>query len=219
MPRSTLQTSLTAFALSLVLVAPASQAMLLDYTAYLGGAKVGEAKVEIALQESGYEINGRVESAGLLGLFSRFKSLFSLRGIFSSGKPVVREYQVTEKSGNRKKHITYEGDQVHVTRNGEVRSPRPLPAETDLWSFMFLSEDCNVQPVIHDGKDVWQVEARHTERLGDGGHYCEFDLADEDNDRSVASVWLREIGDLMVPVQVRFQGDLQGTFKLTDHTL
>jgi hypothetical protein len=202
-----------------LLVSPAAGAMLLDYEAYLGGAKVGRAKVEIAVVDTGYEIKGKAESTGIFGFFGKWKSLFTLRGIFSAGKPVTREYEVTEGSGNRKKQISYAGDQVQVRKNGKLRKPMPLPAELDLWSLLFLSEDCGSANRVHNGKDLWLVETVRNELLEGGGRYCEFNLEDEDNEHSVASVWLRQIGDLLVPVRIQFAGELRGTFKLKGHVL
>ena len=194
--------------------------MLLDYSAYLGATKVGEAQVTIDLQDSGYQISGKAQSTGLLGLFSKWRSLFNIRGLFAfGGKPVASEYQFSEESGGKNKQIVYQGDQVHVTKNGKARNPRPLPAGTDFWSLLFLSESCESARLVHDGKDLWEVTPRHSEKLADGRSYCEFELVDEDEERSVASVWLKTIGELKVPVQVELQGAMRGTFKLTDHAL
>lgn len=211
-------TSLTVFAL--VLSGPGANAMLLDYSAYMGETKVGEAQVSIDLKDSGYRISGEAQSTGLLGLFSKWRSLFNIRGLFEfGGKPIASEYQVTAQSGRKNKHIVYQGDQVHVTRNGKARNPRPLPAGTDFWSLLFLSENCDDARLVHDGKDLWEVTPKHSERLADGRRYCEFDLIDEDQERSTAAVWLKNIGELTVPVQVELQGAMRGTFKLTDHAL
>lgn len=210
--------SLSIFAL--VLSGPGANAMLLDYSAYMGETKVGEAQVSIDLQESGYQISGKAQSTGLLGLFSKWRSLFNIRGLFAfGGKPVASEYQLTEQSSGKNKHIVYHGDQVHVTKNGEARHPRPLPAGTDFWSLLFLSDNCDDARLVHDGKDLWEVTPKHSERLADGRSYCEFDLVDEDQERSTAAVWLKDIGDLTVPVQVELHGAIRGTFKLTDHAL
>ena len=207
------------FVSATLLLSSTAQAMLLDYEAYLGDTKVGEARVSIALGEGGYEIRGKAESTGLMGLFNKWKSFFSLRGIFSLGKPVARAYEVTEKTGSKKKQIVYQGDQVHVTKNGQARKPMPLPADTDFYSLLFLSDDCGDERVVHDGKDIWHVSTRHDEPLGDDRHYCEFELTDEDNERSYAAVWIQRIGELKVPVQIDLDGAIRGTFKLTDHAL
>lgn len=205
---------------TLVLAGPGANAMLLDYTAYLGDTKVGEATVSIDLGDSGYEITGEAQSTGLMSFFSKWRSLFSIRGLFGfGGKPVASEYQVTEESSGKNRHIVYAGEQVHVTKNGKLRSPMPLPAGTDFWSLLFLSDDCGEARTVHDGKDLWQVTPRHSEIAEDGTRYCEFDLIDEDQERSTAAVWLEEIGDLKVPVQLELEGAMRGTFKLTDHAL
>jgi hypothetical protein len=203
----------------LVLGGPGANAMLLDYSAYLGDTKVGEAQVKIDVAETGYQIKGRAQSTGLMGLFSKWKSLFTTSGFFSFGKPVASAYQVTEEAGGKNKHIVYAGEKVYVTKNGKSRAPMPLPADTDFWSLLFLSEDCGEERVVHDGKDLWQVKPRVIENLPEGGQYCEFEVVDEDLERSVASVWLQQIGGLTVPVQVELQGAMHGTFKLTDHVL
>ena len=217
---SKLSSRLAATLVSLtLLLSSTAQAMLLDYEAYLGDTKVGEARVSIDIGERGYEIRGKAKSTGLVGLFNKWKSFFSLRGIFSFGKPVARAYEVTEKTGSKKKQIVYQGDQVHVTKNGEPRRPMPLPADTDFYSLLFLSDGCGEDRVVHDGKDVWRVSTRHNQPLGDDRHYCEFELTDEDNERSYAAVWIERIGELKVPVQIDLDGAMRGTFKLTDHAL
>jgi hypothetical protein len=194
--------------------------MLLDYEAYMGDTKVGEAQVSIDLGESGYQISGKAQSTGLLSLFSKWRSLFDIRGLFGfGGEPVASAYQVTEESGGKNKHIVYAGDQVHVTKNGKARNPRPLPAGTDFWSLLFLSEDCGDARLVHDGKDIWEVTPQHSEELLDGRRYCEFELVDEDQERSTAAVWIEEIGALKVPVQVKLDGAMRGTFRLIDHAL
>jgi hypothetical protein len=210
--------SITVFAL--VLTGPGANAMLLDYSAYVGQTKVGEAQVSIDLRESGYQISGEAQSTGLMGLFSKWSSLFNIRGLFAfGGKPVASEYQVSEQSGGKNKQIVYQGDQVHVSKNGKARHPRPLPAGTDFWSLLFLSDNCDDASLVHDGKDLWEVTPKHSERLADGRSYCEFELVDEDQERSTVAIWLKDIGELKVPVQLEFQGAMRGTFKLTDHEL
>jgi len=203
----------------LVLSGPGANAMLLDYAAYLGDTKVGEAQVSIDVAETGYRIKGKAQSTGLMGLFSKWKSLFTTSGFFSFGKPVASSYQVTEEAGGKNKHIEYAGDKVVVTKNGKRRNPMPLPAGTDFWSLLFLSEDCGEERLVHDGKDLWQVKPRVSEKLPQGGQYCEFEVVDEDAERSFASVWLQQIGGLTVPVQVELNGAMRGTFKLTDHAV
>jgi hypothetical protein len=203
----------------LVLTGPGANAMLLDYEAYLGETKVGEAQVTIDVGEQGYAIEGKAESTGLLGLFSKWKSFFSTRGFFFFGKPVASAYEVKEQSGSKEKEISYSGDKVYVTKNGKSRNPMPLPAATDFWSLLFLSKDCGDESVVHDGKDVWRVKTLSSKSLEDGRRYCEFDLRDEDNERSSAAVWTQQIGDLTVPVEVHLEGAIRGTFKLTDHAL
>jgi len=201
----------------LILSGASANAMLLDYAAYLGDTKVGEARVSIDVADSGYSIKGKAESTGLLGFFSKWRSLFSTRGFFSFGKPVAASYQVTEESGGKNKQIVYTGEEVHVTKNGKRRNPIPLPAETDFWSLLFLSKDCGEERTVHDGKDLWQVKPQHVETLPAGGQYCEFELIDEDSEHSFAAVWLEQIGDLTVPVQIKLEGAISGTFRLTDH--
>jgi hypothetical protein len=180
---------------------------------------VGEARVSIDVGEEGYEIRGKAESTGLLGLFGKWKSFFNLRGIFSFGRPVASAYEVTEETGGKKKEIAYEGDKVHVRKNGKDRSPMALPADLDLYSLLFLSEECGDERVVHDGKDVWHLKTRVEKTISEHSHYCEFDLRDEDNQHSVAAVWIEQIGDLKVPVKVNLEGAMRGTFRLKDHAL
>jgi len=203
----------------LILAGPGANAMLLDYDAYLGETKVGEARVSIDVGDGGYAIEGKAESTGLLGLFSKWKSFFKTTGSFFFGKPVASAYEVTEQSGSKEKEIVYSGDKVYVFKNGKARDPMPLPADTDFWSLLFLSKDCGDQHVVHDGKDLWRITTVRSESLDDGRRYCEFDLRDEDNEKSSASVWTEEIGKLTVPVEIHLDGAIRGTFKLTDHAL
>jgi len=205
---------------SMVLASPAF-GVSLGYDAFVAGSKVGVATIHIERRSDNYEIRGEARSVGWLRRITHWRSFFRSAGFFANGKPVVSNYQVTENSVGKNKQIVYANGQVLFTRNGDLRSPFRPPTDRDLLSALFLSNGCGQTRELHDGKDLWRLHIKRAQAVqsDEAAMYCEFDVVDENDERSVASVWLTRVDDLVVLERLELQGALKGTLQLTDQSL
>lgn len=192
----------------------------LNYDAFLGDHKVGEAEVQIKRSGASYQIEGQAHSIGLTGFLTRWRSFFAAAGRFILGAPVAERYDVVQKQRDKEKRIVLRDGVVSYERNGEAHAPRPKLPSMDLLSALFLSQDCATPGnEVHNGKDAFELtltQARTFDQpTADGAVLqCEFEVIDEDQENSHAVVRLTERGGLKVPLSMTLSGALEGSLRL-----
>lgn len=185
----------------------------LDYDAFLAGTKVGGAAVTIEKDSDRYAIEGKAWSVGFLHFITKWRSVFSASGNLEQGRPVAEEYGFIEKARNKIKQIFMRGGEMRYVKNGEERVPHIDPAYTDLLSALFMPSGCSTQDAVHNGKDYFRLTLTASEQ-GTDGMRCEYQVIDEDDELTHATVWLGQVDGLLVPTRMELEGALEGELRL-----
>ena len=185
----------------------------LDYDAYLAGAKVGGAAVTIERTADSYTIQGKAWSTGFLRMLTKWRSYFNASGNLDQGQPVAEEYGFIEKTRDRIKEIFLRDGEVRYTKNGRERLPQVDPVHTDLLTALFMPNGCATQSAVHNGKDYFRLTLT-TEQSDADGMRCEYNVLNEDDELTHATIWLGTVDGLLVPTRMDLKGAMQGTLLL-----
>jgi hypothetical protein len=195
-------------------------ATTLDYDAYVGEAKIGEARITVERRADRYEITGRARAVGFMEFLTQWDSRFSAAGSVDEGQPVVEKFSLIERARNKIKEIFMANGTVTYKKNGEPRAPRKPGAGLDLLTALFVGQDCGID-AVHNGKDSYRLHLRQRTELPNSmiadrkaTVRCSFDVTDEDDEEIRAEVWLGPMGDFSVPLRVDIQGALQGSVRV-----
>lgn len=185
----------------------------LDYDAYLAGTKVGGAAVTIEKTSDSYAIEGKAWSTGFLRMVTKWRSIFSASGNLEDGRPVAEEYGFIQKARNKIKQVFLRKGEVRYVRNGEERVPDVDPAHTDLLSALFMPNGCSTQTSVHNGKDYFRLTLT-AEDPNPENMRCEYQVIDENDELTHATIWLGEVDGLLVPTRMELEGALEGSLLL-----
>ena len=200
-------------------------ATLLRYDAFVGGAKVGEARVHVIIDEGGYQIQGSARTRGLLDTFSNWRNRFCARGGLNSARGGKGEapggvgdqgirplsFSYLEKDRDRRREVLVQEGTLRVVKNGKVRPSRPAPAGFDVLTGFFVLPSCAGDQLLHTGRHHYRLT-----RLESKPGRCRYVVMDDDNDRYEVSVAFTNRGGVVVPHRVVVDGFLSGTVVLRD---
>jgi hypothetical protein len=191
----------------------AAQEATLGYDAYVKGSKVGEAEIRVERDHGSYAVSGNAWSTGVLGLLSRWRTMFSATGSLDDSRPVTSSYSLIEHARNKVKEFFLADGQATYIKDGETRTPK-APTSVDWLSALFVNPDCAAAgSEVHNGKDRFAVKLLRIVSEG-AVERCEFELRDDDDERISATVLLGEVDGLTVPLKLELIGALEGTLKL-----
>jgi Protein of unknown function (DUF3108) len=207
-------------AAGIVGAAPTFATTTLDYDAFLGDAKIGEAQITVQRSADRYQISGEARAVGVMELVTQWRSLFTAAGHVDSGHPVVQEFSLIERARNKIKEIFLSDGKVTYKKNGRTRAPRNPSDGLDLLSALFVDQDCDIG-TVHNGKDSYRLRLRQrtelevTAREGKPTVRCSFDVTDEDDEEIRAEVWLGPVGEMLVPLRLDIRGALEGSVRVS----
>ena len=204
-------------------------AVVLRYDAFVGGAKVGEARVHVVIDDGRYQIQGSARTLGLLDTFSDWRNRFSARGEIktrgeisargetkSSGEGKVEgiqplSFSYLEKDRDKRREVLVQEGALQVIKNGKVRPTLPAPAGLDVLTGLFVLPRCQGDQLLHTGRHHYRLT-----RLESQPGRCRYVVIDDDNDRYEVSVAFVSRGGIVVPHRVAVDGFLTGTVVLRD---
>ena len=190
----------------------------LIYDTFKGKSRVGGATVVIRRDDSSYEISGQAWTEGIAKLFSDWESDFVAAGKIESGRPVLKQYSLIQRMRNKIRKIFFRDGQTQFVKESGSRIIDNPPSSSDFITALFLTQDCRSHDEVHNGKDAFRIELtdiRNVESNGATETQCTFEVTDEDNDRTTATIRLGDFDGIVIPVHMDFTGALVATFKLT----
>lgn len=185
-------------------------ALSLHYQAYVAGAPVGEASVDITVDNGRYQVSGDAVSNGWIKGFTSWRNRFGAEGNLSGPVADPAEFVYTETDRNKHRHVVVRDGKLQVTKNGRKRPQRPSPHGADVVSALFVQPECHDEQVIHTGRHVYRLARLPWE--GDG---CRYSVTDDDDDTFEIDVELVQRGDLRVPKRITVRAWLTGWVELT----
>jgi hypothetical protein len=182
------------------------------YEAYVLGIRVGLAEVTIEQSAAGYSIEGRAEARGVASFFSDWHSEFYATGRFEGGAPVLETWGYDERNRKRTRTLNLTDGTIRMTRNGEPREPRSLPAGLDILTAFFIVPECWPEQLLHTGRYNYQVQGQENHRLGG----CQYLVEDDDGDEARARIEFVEQNGQPLPVKLYTGGLMRGRIVLTE---
>jgi len=198
-------------------------AVVLRYDAFVGGAKVGEARVHVVIDDGTYQIQGSARTLGLLDSFSDWRNRFSARGeikssreIKSSGEVKVEgiqplSFSYLEKDRDKRREVRVQEGALQVIKNGKVRPTLPAPAGLDVLTGLFVLPRCQGDQLLHTGRHHYRLT-----RLDSQPGRCRYVVIDDDNDRYEVSVVFTSRAGIVVPHRVVVDGFVTGSVVLRE---
>ena len=113
---------------------------------------------------------------------------------------------------NRAMLFLREGEARYV-KNGEERVPHVDPSHPDLLSALFMPNGCSAHTSVHNGKDYFQLTLTAAEQEANGMR-CTYDVVNEHDELTHATIWLGQIDGLLVPTRMDLEGALEGSLRL-----
>ncbi len=199
-------------------------AVVLRYDAFVGGAKVGEARVHVVIDDGIYQIQGSARTLGLLDTFSDWRNRFSARGeikargeIRSARGGAENEgiqplsFSYLEKDRDKRREVLVQEGSLQVIKNGKIRPTLPAPAGLDVLTGLFVLPRCQGDQLLHTGRHHYRLT-----RLESQPGRCRYVVIDDDNDRYEVSVAFTSREGLVVPRRVVVDGVVTGSVVLRD---
>ena len=197
---------------------PSTAAALLRYDAFVGGAKVGEARIHVVIDGGSYQIQGSARTRGLLDTFSNWRNRFSARGGIAKARGGLEDrgilplsFSYLEKDRDKRREVLVQEGTLRVVKNGKVRATRPAPAGFDVLTGLFVLQSCAGDQLLHTGRHHYRLT-----RLESKPGRCRYVVMDDDEDRYEVSVAFTNRGGIVVPHRVDVDGFLSGTVLLRD---
>lgn len=183
----------------------------LQYVAFVAGAPVGEATVDVSVVDGRYQVEGAAASNGWLKGFTRWRNQFSARGRVegSERKPALFSY--TEEDRDKTRDVTVEDGTLQVIKNGRPREAQPAPPFPDVISGLFVQPHCRGDQVFSTGRHVYRLT--RLERNPDGCHYA---VMDDDDDTFEIELELARRNGLVVPIRIKVHAWLSGWLELKE---
>ncbi|AXQ94483.1 DUF3108 domain-containing protein [Cereibacter azotoformans] len=183
-----MRTALGMAALALLLAAPA--AARTDEAAFdlvLRGVRAGTFSFSGAEEAGRYSVNGRLQSAGLLGLVRRMRYDAQASGRMVQGRPEALSYSEKADTGRRQSEVVLAWDRgrPRVERYAPARKPRPYDVDpaaqrgtVDPMTALYAAlrdvepgQECRLSLDIFDGRRRTQV-VLGTPKAIEGGVSC-----------------------------------------------
>jgi hypothetical protein len=184
----------------------------LRYRGFVAGAPVGEATVDIALEDGSYHVRGVATSNNWLRGFTDWRNEFRAVGRLDGLQRRMRAFEYTETDRDKTRHVIVEDGRIQVTKNGKPRARRPAPGFPDVVSALFVRPHCAGDQTVTTGRHVYQLA--RLERAPGG---CRYVVTDDDGDTFEMSLTLDRRGTLVVPTRITVYGWLTGWIELEDH--
>jgi hypothetical protein len=185
----------------------------LRYRAFVAGAPVGEAEVNVSVINGFYQIEGDARSNGWLKGFTRWRNRFAASGSVAGLVKEPAEFTYTESDRDKHRHVIVRDGTMQVTKNGKERPERPSPAAPDVVSALFVAPHCQDDQVLHTGRHVYRLSRIDRDVGG-----CRYTVVDDDGDTFEIDLDLGSRGGLVVPRKITFYAWLTGWVELTEAT-
>jgi hypothetical protein len=182
---------------------------LLRYQAFLAGAPVGEATVNVAMANGVYVVEGSARSLGLMQRFSKWRTHFTARGRVEDAAGAGAEFSYAERNSGSTRFVQVSDGVLNVNKNGRQRPPVPSPPGPDVLSALFVPPHCRAEEVVHTGRSTYRLtRLRHDT----GG--CRYRVVDDDEDTFEMELQLQRLHHLVVPKRITVFGRITGSMVL-----
>jgi len=183
----------------------------LRYQAFVAGAQVGEAEVNVSVANGVYRVDGDARSNGWMKGFTRWRNRFSATGRIAGTGKEPAEFSYTESDRDKHRHVIVRDGTLQVTKNGRERPPRQSPDVPDVVSALFVLPHCRGDQVLHTGRHVYRLS--EVERRAGG---CRYEVTDDDDDTFEVDVELARRQGLLIPKKITVHAWLTGWIELVD---
>ncbi|MFU8813914.1 MAG: DUF3108 domain-containing protein [Pseudomonadales bacterium] len=190
---------------------PPAVDLSLRYQAFLAGAAVGEATVNVAWVDGAYVVQGSAHSKGLMQRFSKWRTHFTATGEFDGMASTGAEFSYSERNSGSSRVVRVSDGVLDVQKNGRQRPLQPSPPGADLLNALFVPPHCGGDQVVHTGRYVYRLT--HLEHNAAG---CRYQVVDEDDDAFEMHLALKRIGELVVPERITIYGRVTGWMELVE---
>ena len=191
----------------LIVTANVAFATTLYYEAFLSGIKVGAATVTVERDGTTYSIRGSAAVQGAAHLFSDWRSVFSVDGIFASGAPELVEYSYLENERKKQRALTLRDGVVEIVRNQKQRPPRPALEGMDVLTAFFIEPDCWAERLLQTGRHSYSLSGKPSTSAGG----CRFLVVDDDGDRDRVHIVFEVHQGRRFPASLTTGGLLRGS--------
>jgi hypothetical protein len=203
MPMSAVATAAAALTSPQPVAADAS----LRYQAFLAGAPVGEATVNIAMADGAYLVEGSARSRGLMNRFSRWRTHFTARGYMADDAGT--EFAYAERNARSTRQVRVSNGLLQVNKNGRQRPPEPSPPGPDVLTALFVPPLCRATEVVHTGRSVYRLT-----RLSHDARGCRYRVVDDEDDTYEMELRLQRLAHLVIPRRITVFGRVTGSMVL-----
>jgi hypothetical protein len=188
---------------------PTSADVSLRYQAFVAGASVGEATVNVALVDGSYLVEGSARSSGWVQRLSKWRTQFTASGAFDGVAATSAEFAYAERNSGTSSVVRVQGGVLDVKKNGRQRPLQPSPPGPDLLSALFVQPHCGGDQVVHTGRQVYRLTRLEHHSAG-----CRYAVVDDDEDRFEMELVLQRFNQLVVPKRITIYGRLTGWMEL-----
>jgi hypothetical protein len=186
----------------------------LRYQAFLGGAPVGEATVNVAMGNGLYLVEGTAQSRGLMQRFSKWRTHFTARGSVEDAAGSGGRFSYAERNSGSTRVVEVSDGVLKVNKNGRQRPPEPSPPGPDVLSALFVPPHCRAEEVVHTGRNTYRLT-----RLSHDTGGCRYRVVDDDEDSFEMELQLHRFDHLVVPGRITVFGRVTGTMVLVGSEL
>jgi hypothetical protein len=188
---------------------PDAVGTVLQYRAFVAGAPVGEAEVEVSVEDGSYRVAGQATSNSFLSAFSPWRNDFTALGTVDGDGRETAEFAYLEHNGRNSRDVTVRDGIVRVYKNGKARSEQPSPSGHDVLSALFVAPRCDRDQVLHTGRHVYRLQ-----RLASDDGWCRFQVSDDDGETFEVELQFGRRAGLVVPERITVRAWLTGWIEL-----
>lgn len=182
--------------------ATSSDALYLEYQAFIAGAQAGTAHVHVEHTGQRYSVRGVISTQGLMERLSPWRSRFAVSGQMEGGRAHPAALGVQEWARRKERTIHVAHGKLRQLRNGRLRPERPAPPGVDLMSALWAGGQCDAEQVLNNGRHFYSMTRRGHEVRPDGSERCDYHIVDDDGERFRGWVELGERLGRRVPTEI-----------------